>query len=313
MSAKTVRQRFVKEFRNLSRNTERTATLIVFWYMLQIAVTMAAGWWLLQAPFSILTGAGLAVIVIFIGTRLRGINNIVHECSHFAFCESRENNVLFGRFCASMLLNCFQDYREEHLSHHAHLGDYDHDLDFQRLRSLRLEEPLTPRTVLRHVLTALSGLHIPYYATINLRDGDGAAFRLLKLGLIAAAILFLVLAPVAAIVLVWLPFLWAYPAINYLTDCIDHGGLVESEDELEASRNLVLPRQLRAILFPRNDCYHLIHHLFPQVPVKHFDACHEQLLAHPEYRARTHAPALGSGLAATGAKKRAGIGGLALE
>jgi fatty acid desaturase len=41
---------------------------------------------------------------------------------------------------------------------------------------------------------------------------------------------------------------------------------------------------LRFFLFPRNDCYHLIHHLFPGVPVNHFDRCHEELLQDPKYR-----------------------------
>jgi fatty acid desaturase len=79
---------------------------------------------------------------------------------------------------------------------------------------------------------------------------------------------------------------FAYSAINYWTDCIDHGGLVGETDELAASRNLVVPKILRVILFPRNDCYHLVHHLFPQVPTHHLDACHERLLDHPAYRAR---------------------------
>ena len=293
MSGKAVRQHFMKEFRGLERNSEAVAALTVASYTSQILAAIGLGYWLLQLPLSIATGGALALLALFIGTRLRGLNNIVHECSHFSFCESRERNMQFGRLCASMLLNCFRDYREEHMSHHSHLGDYDNDLDFQRLRSLRIEDPLTPGTVLRHVLTALSGLHLPFYVNVNLRSGDGEGFRVLKLALIAAATVFLLFEPVAAIILVWLPFLWVYPAINYLTDCVDHGGLVEAGDELEASRNVPLPKQLRVLLFPRNDCYHLVHHLFPQVPAHQLGACHERLLSHPAYRARAEVPTVG--------------------
>lgn len=297
MSGKTVRQQFIKEFRSLRRNSEAIAALTLAAYIAQIMVSVSLGYWLLQLPFAAATGVALGCLALFTGTRIRGLNNIIHECSHFSFCESRKANILFGRLCASMLLNCFRDYREEHLSHHAHLGDYENDLDFQRLRRLRLEEPLTSGTVLRHVLTALSGLHLPYYVNINLRPGDGEGFRALKIALIAAATAFLVVAPVEAIILVWLPFLWVYPAINYLTDCVDHGGLIEAGDELEASRNLPVPGPLRVLLFPRNDCYHLVHHLFPQVPADRLRACHVRLLSHPEYRARAEAPVLGRGLA----------------
>ncbi len=297
MSGKSVRQHFIKEFRVLRRNSEAIAALTFSSYIAQILISVALGYWLLQLPWSLGAGVMLASLALFTGTRVRGLNNILHECSHFSFCESRKGNILFGRICASMLLNCFRDYREEHLSHHAHLGDYDNDQDFQRLRKLRLEDPLTAGTVLRHVLTALSGRHLPYYVTVNLRPGDGEGFRILKLALVAAATGFLLVAPVEAVILVWLPFLWIYPAINYLTDCIDHGGLIDAGDELEASRNLPLPKQLRVLLFPRNDCYHLVHHLFPQVPTDHLGLCHERLLSHPEYRERAEAPVLGRGLA----------------
>ncbi len=268
MSVKSIRQQFTKEFRALRRNSEAIAALTVLSYICQILLSVSMGYWLLQLPWSLGAGVMLVVLVLFTGTRMRGLNNIVHECSHFSFCESRKANILFGRMCASMLLNCFRDYREEHLSHHAHLGDYDNDQDFQRLRKLRLEDPLTFRTVLRHVLTALSGMHLPYYVNINLRPGDGEGFRALKLALMAAAAGFLLVAPLEAVVLVWLPFLWVYPAINYLTDCVDHGGLMDAGDDLDASRNLPVPSQLRVLLFPRNDCYHLVHHLFPQIPTR---------------------------------------------
>lgn len=289
MSGHAVRQKFLREFRVLSTHSRRASVIIIASYVAQVIAAMGLGYWLLQSALSFATGAGLAFVMFFIGTRLRGFNNIVHECSHFTFTRRREDNVLFGSICASLVLGCFADYRDEHMTHHAHLGDYEKDLDLQGIRDFRLEEPLTPRTILRHALTPLLGLHLPWYLNVNLSARDGAGFRAFKIGLIAAAVVFLVLDPLAALLLVWLPFVWVYSAINYWTDCIDHGGLVGSGDELDSSRNFLVPRQLRVLLFPRNDCYHLVHHLFPQVPARHYDACHEQLLTHPEYRARAEA------------------------
>lgn len=289
MSGHAVRQQFMKRFRNLDAHGWPVSALIVAATLMQLLAAMALGYWLLQLPLSPLTGLALALVMFFIGTRFRAFNNIVHECSHFAFTRERRHNVLFGSVCAALVLGSFRDYRDEHLTHHAHLGDYDKDLDLQGIRDFRLEEPLTPRTVLRHAMTPILGLHLPYYLSINLSARDGEAFRALKLGLIAAAVLALALAPLPALLLLWLPFLWVYSAINYWIDCIDHGGLVGAEDELEASRNMLLPKPLRLLLFPRNDCYHLIHHLFPQVPVHHFDRCHRELLANPDYRARAEA------------------------
>ncbi len=268
-------------------NTRLISGMIVASYVLQVMATIGLGYWLLQQSLTLPTGLGVAVVVFFIGTRLRGFNNIVHECSHFTFTQRREDNVLFGSICASLVLGSFRDYRDEHMTHHAHCGDYDKDLDLQGIRNFRLEDPLTPRTILRHALTPLLGLHLRYYVNVSLSARDGEAYRALKIGLIAAAIVFLVLDPLAALLLVWVPFVWVYSALNFWTDCVDHGGLVGSADDLESSRNLLMPKQLSVILFPRNDCYHLIHHLFPQVPSRHLGACHKQLLTHPDYWART--------------------------
>jgi len=299
MSGHTVRKEFIREFRGLSVNSLGVAITIVASYLLQMLVAIGVGYWLLQMPASWLTGLALVAIIFFIGTRLRGFNNIVHECSHFSFTQERDHNVLFGRLCVSLLLGTFADYREWHMTHHAHVGDYDKDLDLQSIRSFRLEDPLTPLTLLRHIVTPLLGLHLRYMPKVSLSARDGTRYRVLKLGLIAAAGAFFVLDPLAAFLLVLVPFVWAYSTINYWTECIDHAGLVGSEDELEASRNFIVPKQIRAILFPRNDCFHLIHHLFPQVPVQHFDACHARLLEHPDYKAQ----AMGSAWQSVTAKR----------
>lgn len=297
----------MREFKGLSMYSRRKSVMIVGSYILQVIVAMSLGYWILQSPLSLPTGLALAIVILFIGTRLRGLNNIVHECSHFTFSKRREDNVLFGSICASLVLGCFADYRDEHMTHHAHLGDYDKDLDLQGIREFHLEEPLTPRTLLRHILTPLLGLHLRHYLNVNLSARDGTAYRALKIGLIATAVALLAVDPLAALLLVWLPYVWVYTAMNYWTDCIDHAGLVGSDDELDASRNFLVPRQLRAFLFPRNDCYHLVHHLFPQVPARHYDACHARLMNHPEYRARMEGGAVqdsADGRAAAGSTER---------
>ena len=134
MSGNAVRKQFMRGFRNLSVNSRQESALIIASYILQLITAIGFGYWLLISPLSFSTGLGLAVVMFFIGTRLRGLNNIVHECCHFTFTQRREDNVLFGKICASLLLGCFRNYRDLHLTHHAHCGDYDKDLDFQGIR-----------------------------------------------------------------------------------------------------------------------------------------------------------------------------------
>lgn len=286
MSGISVRQHYMRAFRGLQGSTRWICAAVVLGYVGCIAGSMIAGYWILQYPIDPYNGLALAAIVLFIGTRLRGLNNIVHECTHYTFATKRPDNLFFGRLCAALILSSFHHYRADHMSHHAHVGDYEKDEDLKAIRRFRLEAPLTTATVLRHLVTPLTGLHLPYYLKVDLSAEDGSVFLTLKIGLIVAALGTLALDPIASLVLVWAPFVLAFSAINYWTDCIDHGGLVGEHDELQASRNMIVPQPLRAILFPRNDCFHLVHHLFPQVPARHLDTCHEMLLAHPAYRAR---------------------------
>ena len=303
MSSRTIRENFMKRFARFDKPSRNLAVLVIAGYIGQIALAAVAGIYLLSLPLTPWVGAGLAVTSIFIGTRLRGFNNIVHECSHFTFTQERQDNIWMGSFCASMVLGCYRDYRDEHLTHHMHLGDYDKDMDLSGIKDLKLEEELTWRTILRHVITPFVGLHLPYYLGVNLSARDGKGFLAMKIALLVGAFGLLAVAPLATLVLIWVPFIWVYSAINYWTDCMDHGGLLDKEDDLSTSRNMLAPKPLRALFFPRNDCFHLVHHLFPQVPTPHLEECHHVLMSDPNYVA--HAIRQGLSKAPAGAKQAA--------
>jgi fatty acid desaturase len=79
------------------------------------------------------------------------------------------------------------------------------------------------------------------------------------------------------------------PFLRFVIDIIDHGGIYTAEaNELYKSRNFIHHAALRWILFPRNDCYHLIHHLYPYLPVASFGKVHAILMEDPEYRNLQH-------------------------
>lgn len=283
MSGIQLRRKYNKSFKGLTRHGRIGAGLILASYLLQIVLAGVAAAALLERG-----GAagylGVVLALLFIGTRMRGLNNIVHECSHYSFAENRADNVVYGSIAASVLMSSFSAYRAEHMTHHAYLGDYEKDEDIRSLKPFRLEQALTGRTVARHILTPLLGMHLPNYISVDLSQRDGFFFLLLKVALIAGTIGMAVVDPVTAFVVVMIPFLWVYSGFNYWADVIDHAGILDREDPLESSRNWIVPRSVRWLLFPRNDCYHLIHHLFPNVPSKHFEDCHAVLMQDPAYR-----------------------------
>jgi fatty acid desaturase len=297
MSYMPTKKYYMDAFRALSKDSRTTSTFILASYVAQIVIVAALGAYLvhLDSSFSWFFAFTAA---LFVGTRFRGINNILHECSHLTFSVRRTDNVLFGRIAAALLLKTFEAYKTEHMSHHVHLGDYEHDLDFHKLQKFKLEDELTPKTIARHAITPLLGLHITSYVSFDMSWRDGPVFGLLKMALLLGTTIYVLIDPLAALLMVVFPFVWVYSTLNYWTDCIDHGGILEHGHELKQSRNVIVNPIVRFFLFPRNDCYHLIHHLFPGVPVNHFDRVHEELLQDPHYREAVTGPLIASGHAA---------------
>ncbi|HUS55130.1 MAG TPA: hypothetical protein VMY41_14155, partial [Thermohalobaculum sp.] len=72
MSGHAVRQQFMKQFKGLSVSSRRISGLIVASYVSQAMAAMGLGYWLLQQPQTVATGFGVALVMFFIGTRLRG-------------------------------------------------------------------------------------------------------------------------------------------------------------------------------------------------------------------------------------------------
>lgn len=294
MSHADIRRRFNRRLTGLTRYTKPAGWALVLGYLGQAGLGVVLGHYLLSLELSWASAVGMAAVAVFIGTRLRGLNNIVHECSHSSFCEVREDNVAIGRFCSAVLTGSFRKYKEDHLSHHMYLGDYERDNELSAIEKFGLHDPLTVRTVLRHISTPLLGRHLLAYSGINLSGEDGKVFFALKLALLAAIMVFAMFEPLTALIFVVLPLFYIFPTLNFWTDCLDHAGLVGETDELRASRNVLAPGMIRLLFFPRNDCYHLVHHLFPQVPARHLANAHHELCADPEYAGQPQA--VGSGL-----------------
>lgn len=291
MSAKNLRRAFRHEFKDLPRNGIWKATAVFASYLIAIPASIALGAYLIGQP-GVWSALGIAGLAVLIATRLRGLNNIVHECSHYTFTRSVRANVIFGRIAAVVLLGGFRKYEREHATHHTFLGDHEQDKDFENLQVFGIDQPVTWSSLARHIATPILGLHLRRYFPVDLSFEDGRTLGLAKLGLLGAVVLGVWLAPWTTVCMVLVPYLYLMTATNYWNDCVDHAGLIQEGDDLYASRNLILPQPLRALLFPRNDCFHLVHHLFPSVPVRHLPACHQRLLSDPAYAALKHHPRL---------------------
>lgn len=281
--------------RRRQKETPLGAALIIASHIALAALAASLSLAAFQATAWIFVPAYLAT-AFFIGTRFRALSNLMHECSHYSLTTDREWNNRFGRLLSIPLLASFDRFRSTHFSHHQHTGDSALDLDFLGYEKFRFDEPLTRPAILRHLWVTLTLRHVPSFVgrTFFVRS-DPPLYKALRLafpgGILAILAISGPLSAPALIVTLYLiiPYATTFQIINYWTDVVDHAGLFDNADELHKTRNAVVENAvLRAILFPRHDCFHLVHHLFPTVPAAQLPAFHEELKSDPTYAALDH-------------------------
>jgi fatty acid desaturase len=230
------------------------------------------------------------VTVFWIGSRFRAIGNMVHECAHRTLVRSRSHNRGLGELLAFVDFTAFAAYKDEHLSHHRHLGDAARDRDYAVRKDLFEHGP--GRSFLaRHLLRPLTLFHVQrYIEPVLWRRADPwtvkAARLTYNLGLVALA---WATGWIPFLLFYLVPYATAYQVFRYWSDAVDHAGALSNHDELDRARNHVHRwAPVNWLLFPRDDQFHLVHHLFPSVPTGSLATLHRVLLADPSYAGRDH-------------------------
>jgi fatty acid desaturase len=234
-----------------------------------------------------------SLAILFIGTRWRALGNMMHECAHGIFVEKPAHNTFFGHLISALELSSFMDYIKQHVSHHAYLGDPERDLDYKARRAL-LDTSRTQLLPIVRILL-LSAAVVPLWLNV-LRPVVWSRIcpqwvNILRIAFLifAIALLFWPVTREFAAIYLFLPYLTAYQWMKIFSDSADHLFLYGKQNTLERSRNHLLPTTLlNWIIFPRNDAYHLLHHLFPSMPTHHYPKAHKQLLQHPWYASLSH-------------------------
>lgn len=297
LNGSDVRARFIKKFMYISRKNTRSEAILTL--LLEVtAITSCVLASILILQHSLLAFIAFYPIAIaMIGMRLRCFGNIIHECSHGGFVSERTWNEAIGRLLSILLLYSFSNYRRDHITHHQYTGDYERDREFAETAKFNFHEPLTSSRWIHYLRRFFVPETILAYTGRTFLGNDESlpwrAGRLLYVGFLLAAVGgLIVLNPLAiAVVAFWIvPLCVVLPAIGYATDIMDHAGLLQNEDDIDKARNYVVQNAfVQWLLFPRNDSYHLFHHLFPAVSTRSFPECHAILMSEcPEYAARKH-------------------------
>jgi len=228
----------------------------------------------------------LLLVIVFIGTRFRAVNNMSHECVHGTYAKRRPVNEFFGHIFAIVELSSFLTVRREHFTHHRHLGTFERDMDFRHLERFGFDAPMSAGAWRHHMKNALLFKHLGAYFFLVMFDRTEPPWAIYLSSLIACFFVW----PVGVTLYVILPFMTSYQIHKYLTDFLDHGGLLSNQDALHKTRNFIVQTSLlRCCFFPRTDCYHLVHHLFPSLSTECLSDAHRRLMDDPAY---AHVPHL---------------------
>lgn len=293
-----LRARYNKRFRALSTlNSPFVGVLIVAVDLLAISCIAAFNAWVFIIHSTTIAVAIFPLAIILIGFRLRSFGNIIHECTHMTFVDGRQWNRAIGKILAILLFTSFERYRADHMTHHLYTGDYDKDRDFAESKHFGFENALTFKEWRRLLGWLFTFEFYSIYVGTTLNDQDeNTSWRLLRFAYFAALVA-LVIPVFSGSIFSWiilgfwiLPLATTLPAIGFMSDIMDHAGLIGNNTELDKSRNYIVKNPIvKWLFFPRNDVFHLTHHIFPQVPVRSVYECHLILLDEcPEYRAHKH-------------------------
>ncbi len=225
------------------------------------------------------------------GTRMRALGNIIHECSHFNFVKSRRNNYYIGKILSIVEFSCFDKYLKDHYSHHKYLGDLKYDEDFKSRQFIGIckKQKISLKSIILIVFSVRNWFFILKTSfTINCKDRLTNIIRVIYI--LTLIILSFVFGFKLIFLFIILPYMTSYQLFKIFSDYLDHGGLYHHHKKEYKTRNHYFSLALlNWLFFPRNDCYHLIHHLYPTVPTNYLPEIHIFLLnSNSEYAKRRH-------------------------
>jgi len=236
------------------------------------------------------------VAVIIIGSRMRALENLMHESVHGMLFLWKRTNYFAGLIlCALPIGRSVYAYTQAHALHHIYLGDAEQDPDARRYRKIGIDDHLCGRgrllmQFLRVILLWDTWAYLKHTFSVCIELEDT------PLKESVTRVLFYMAVGIAAYwfdmgiycLLYWVvPFFTTYQIIRFFAEIAEHSGLCDEASEVLRTRNNVISPVCRFLIYPHGGAYHLAHHLFPDVPHHNLSKCHKLLMGWDEY-ARAH-------------------------
>lgn len=243
---------------------------------------------------------------LVIGSRQRGLANLLHAAAHGTLARNRKWNFISGTFLSGYLIGQqFVRYHHSHVvSHHGRFGDPHSDPDYRQHIALGLYQfDSRKHNLKKEIYRTALGLNIPGYIAyvLNARllgkvpekyDNRIVSQRTDQL-LFYTWWAMIIVTSLSLGVFDWLLLFWFIPLcssammIGWFIELAEHYPLMSPKAKAaHATRNRHGNWLERLLTGVHNDHYHLEHHLSPKVPMWNLPTTNHVRQADPDYRER---------------------------
>jgi fatty acid desaturase len=275
-----------------------------------IGVTLVGSLWLLHGLgaagwlLTVIIIAGYPLAATLIARQQRCLELMVHDASHRCWHgnSARLNNLAANLLVAFPMLSHVERYWRSHRVHHGTYGS-DEDPCRRRFRTMGAGDIdlSTHWKLIGAVLRRLPRYNMAYYREIGSLSARQWGLFLLWHLLVFVAPLWIGLAaaipagayPALSIALLAWILVWVVPATVFLPVLRSVAEMEEHDYDLAETEFGTTFTNTgwwhKALIHPRNDAYHLLHHMFPKIPERVHHRVHRLLMAHdPQYRSALH-------------------------
>jgi fatty acid desaturase len=248
---------------------------------LDIAVIAAALVLALEVPWAI------PIALLVLGNRQRALGNILHDAAHRNLTRNRVVNDLVTRaLIAPLLFLSLSHYRELHFRHHLDLGAQDADPDLIPIPAEKARSWVT--AVAANTLSLRAVLGSTFGHLLDPAVPMGGRLYILAWWAVLVAVLVMAagVGPAAAMLALWLAArATAFHVITTFREMCDHHGLIPG-GVFSFTRDITATGPLSMLFHPRNNAYHLTHHLLPAIPYYRLPEAQRVFATLPEYQER---------------------------
>lgn len=261
------------------RNSWKASAAIANNYLMAASCIALVEWASGTSHISASVSTALYLLSIsIIASRMRALENLVHEASHNNLFPSTPLHQRLQFLYAFPVFRVVEDYRWSHMIHHKHLGNPQRDPDAVRLHNLGLDN-LPQRPIWYLLGMPMTGyLTYEFLTTTFCEFWESSSSRLSK-----SVFWFVVM-----FTLWWtatfqqffyyylIPFLAILPVTRYWAEAAEHLGLDLSGAFGSSRTNIGFLHVW--FINPHNDGYHGAHHLCRQIPFHLLPTAHLHLM-----------------------------------